>query len=165
VADLRASDEQREQAARTIREHFAAGRITDEELGERLSAVYRAQTEQELRALSADLPVLPPTPAEQKEELVARRRHLQRRVLQETGGGAAAFVVCTAIWLASGASGQFWPVWVAIVVLIPLVRSLWQLYGPAPEFDRLEQQLDRRHERDRHEHHRGGPPGRHRHRR
>jgi hypothetical protein len=51
--------------------------------------------------------------------------------------------------LVDGASGQFWPIWVALVALIPLVRNGWRLYGPAPEFDRVERELDsraRRHE-------------------
>ncbi len=141
---LRASDEQRERAAQEFREHFAAGRLTDEELSDRVQAVYRAHTEDELRALRADLPMLPITPAQHRAELVERRSHLQRRLIQQTGGGLALFVVCTVIWLISGAHGQFWPVWLALVSVIPLVRNGWRLYGPAPELDRVEQELARR---------------------
>jgi hypothetical protein len=155
--DLRVSDEERERAAQEIREHFAAGRLSEDELSERLAAVYRSQTAQELRALRSDLPQLPPTPAQQRAELAERRRLLQRRLLQETGGGVAAFVLCTAIWLSSGGNGQFWPIWVALVVLIPLVRNGWHLYGPAPDFERVEQELARRRRADRH---RRGPSGR-----
>ncbi|MBV9424597.1 MAG: DUF1707 domain-containing protein, partial [Solirubrobacterales bacterium] len=57
---LRVSDEQRERAAQQIREHFAAGRLTEDELNERVQATVRAQTEEELRAVLADLPALPP---------------------------------------------------------------------------------------------------------
>jgi DUF1707 SHOCT-like domain len=145
---LRISDEQRERAAQDIREHFAAGRLSDEELSERVQAAYSARTEGELRALLADLPNLPATPAQQKAELAARRRHLQRRLLQEAGGGAAVFLFCTVIWLVSGASGQFWPIWVALVALIPLLRNGWRLYGPAPELDRVERELEARRQRD-----------------
>jgi hypothetical protein len=149
--DLRVSDEQRERAAQEIREHFAAGRLTDEELSERVQAVYSARTEQELKTLLADLPKLPATPAQQKAEIAARRSQLQRRLLQETGGGVCLFAVCTAIWVSDGASGQFWPIWVALVVLIPLLRNVWRLYGPAPEFDRVERELEQRARRgDRH---------------
>lgn len=143
-SDLRVSDQQRERAAQEIREHYAAGRLTDEELSERVQAAYGARTERELRALTADLPKLPATPAQQKAELAQRRRQLQRRLLQETGGGAALFVLCTLIWLASGAQGQFWPVWVALVALIPLLRNGWRLYGPAPQLDRVERELEAR---------------------
>ncbi len=141
---LRASDEQRDRAAEDIREHFAAGRLSEDELDERVQAAYSAKTQQELDKLMADLPKLPASPAQQKAELVQRRRHLQRRLIQETGGGAALFVVCTVIWISSGASGQFWPIWVALVTLIPLLRNGWRLYGPSPEFDRVERELDSR---------------------
>jgi hypothetical protein len=146
---FRVSDAERERAAQEIREHFAAGRLSQEELDERVQAAYQARTEDELRAVRSDLPVLPVTRAQQKAELAERRRHLQRRVLQEAGGGLGLFALCTAIWAASGAHGQFWPVWVLLVTLIALVRSGWRLYGPAPELDRVEEQLNRRASRAR----------------
>src|SRR5437868_6387227 len=102
-SDLRVSDQQRERAAREIREHFAAGRLTDDELSDRVQAAYSARTEKDLKSLLADLPKLPATRAEQKAEVAERRRHLQRRMLQEAGGGAALFLLCTVIWLISGA--------------------------------------------------------------
>ena len=145
---LRASDEQRETAAQAIREHFAAGRLSDEELSDRVQAVYSARTQGELRSLLADLPKLPATPAQQKAELIVRRRQLQRRLIQEAGGGGALFLLCTVIWLSSGASGQFWPIWVLLVVLIPLLRNGWRLYGPAPELDRVERELEGRRQKD-----------------
>ena len=146
--DLRASDEQRERAAQEIREHFAAGRLSDDELSDRVQAAYSARTERDLTALLADLPKLPATPAQHKAELAQRRRHLQRRLLQEAGGGASAFLICTVIWLSSGAEGQFWPIWVALVVLIPLLRNGWRLYGPAPELDRVARDLEAHRQRD-----------------
>jgi hypothetical protein len=147
--DIRVSDEQRDRVAQDIREHYAAGRLTDDELSDRVQAAYSARTEGELKALTADLPKLPATRAEQKAELVQRRRELQRRLFQEAGGGSGAFVICTAIWLASGASGFFWPIFVALAVLVPLVRNGWRLYGPAPEFDEIERELEAR--RDKHQ--------------
>src|SRR6476620_2913243 len=141
---LRVSDQQREQAADALRDHFAAGRLTEDELNERLDAALEAKTEPELNALLADLPKLPVSPQQRKAELVARRKQLQRRVIQDAGGGAALFALCTGIWAASGANGQFWPIWVLLVVLIPLVRNGWRLYGPAPELDRVEEDLARR---------------------
>ena len=148
-ADLRASDEQRDRAVAEIREHFAAGRLTDEELSDRVQAAYAARTEGELSALLADLPKLPATRAQQKAELAQRRRDLQRRLVQDAGGGSGAFLICTAIWLASGASGFFWPIFVALGVLIPLVKNGWRLYGPAPEFDEIERELEARRQKNR----------------
>jgi hypothetical protein len=147
--NLRVSDEQRDRAAQEIREHFAAGRLTDEELSERVNAAYSARTERELQSLLADLPKLPASPAQQKAEMVQRRRDLQRRLLQQTGGGLSLFVICTVIWASSGGHrGQFWPIWVLLVVVIPLLRNGWRLYGPAPELDRVERELDKRRQRD-----------------
>jgi hypothetical protein len=152
---LRVSDQQREQAADALRDHFAAGRLTEDELNERLDAALDARTEPELNALLADLPKLPVSPQQRKAELVARRSQLQRRVIQEAGGGAAAFLLCTGIWAASGAQGSFWPVWVLLLVLIPLVRNGWRLYGPSPELDAVERELEERRQRSRHDRHRG----------
>jgi hypothetical protein len=146
--DLRISDEQRDRAAQEIREHFAAGRLTDDELSERVQAAYSARTEGELKTLLADLPKLPATRAQQKAEIAQRRRDLQRRLLQEAGGGSGAFLICTAIWLATGANGFFWPIFVALGVLIPLLRNGWRLYGPAPEFDVIEHELEARRQKN-----------------
>jgi hypothetical protein len=98
--------------------------------------------------LLADLPRLPVSPRQRKAELLARRSQLQRRVIQEAGGGAGLFVLCTGIWAASGANGQFWPIWVLLVVLIPLLRNSWRLYGPSPELDRVERELERKARQD-----------------
>jgi DUF1707 SHOCT-like domain len=142
--DLRVSDEQRERAAQDIREHFAAGRLTDDELSERVQAAYDARTEQQLRAALADLPKLPATPAQQKAELAARRSALQRRMLQEAGGGVGTFVLCTAIWAVTGASGFFWPIIVLVACLLPVLSNGWRLYGPAPDLDQVERDLEAR---------------------
>jgi len=149
--DLRVSDEQRDRAAQEIREHYAAGRLTDDELSERVQAVYSARTEQELRKLLSDLPKLPASPAQQKAELAARRSVLQRRMFQEAGGGLGLFVICTAVWLVSGGHhghGQFWPAIILVVCLLPLLRNGWRLYGPAPDFDQVERELDARQRRN-----------------
>jgi hypothetical protein len=149
VADFRASDADRERAAQDIREHYAAGRLTEEEMTERVTDAYAARTIGDLRGLLVDLPALPVTRAQQRAALAERRRHLQRRLLQQTGGGIALVVVCVAIWLIDGAKGQFWPVWVMLVVLLPLIRNGWRLYGPAPDFERVEAELARRERRHR----------------
>ena len=60
---LRAGDADRDALARDLREHFAAGRLTEAEFGERLDATYRARTIRELDALRADLPDPRPLPA------------------------------------------------------------------------------------------------------
>ena len=146
--DERASDQDREQAAEQIRDHYAAGRLTDDELDKRVQAAYSAQTNAELQRLLADLPVLPEVRKRQERaELAERRSHLQRRALQQAGGGVIAFAVCTGIWIASGASGSFWPIWVALLAVIGLLKSGWDLYGPAPDLDAVEERLDQKRAR------------------
>jgi hypothetical protein len=138
---VRASDEDREQLIAELNEHSVAGRLDTDELERRVSAAYEATTTGELDALRSDLPAPSKQVALQHAQ---RRRQLTRRMIQESGGSLSAFVVCTVIWAASGAHGQFWPVWVLIVFLLSVVRNGWALYGPAPDLDAVEAQLDAR---------------------
>jgi hypothetical protein len=141
--DLRASDAQRDRAAAELRDHFAAGRLTEDELSDRLDAAYRARTVGELGALRHDLPPLPVTRSQSRAELAERRAALRRHMLQEVGGALTPFFICVVIWAASGAEGSFWPIWVALPAFILLIRNGWRLYGPEPELDRLEKEAER----------------------
>ncbi|HWD84404.1 MAG TPA: DUF1707 domain-containing protein [Solirubrobacteraceae bacterium] len=87
-SSLRVSDQDREEAARQVREHYAAGRLFEDELNERLEAVYASWTEGDLARPLADLPALPATRSAERTELRARRSHLQRRLVQQSGGVA-----------------------------------------------------------------------------
>src|SRR3954447_7806127 len=53
---LRASDADRERVAKLLRDHYGAGRLSGEELAERVEAAYGVRTMSELQALTADLP-------------------------------------------------------------------------------------------------------------
>ncbi len=59
VNDLsfRASDEDRERLVEVLREQMVTGRLTSEELDERVGAAYAAKTWADLRRLVKDLPV------------------------------------------------------------------------------------------------------------
>jgi DUF1707 SHOCT-like domain len=138
---VRASDEDREQLIAELNEHSVAGRLDTDELERRIQAAYAARTTGELDALRHDLPVPSRHVALQH---AARRRQLTRRMIQESGGSLAGFVICTAIWAASGAHGSFWPIWVLLIFLASLVRNGWALYGPAPDLDAVEAHLDAR---------------------
>lgn len=148
-AGIRASDADREQLISELNDHMVAGRLATDELEERTEAAYAARTTAELDALRHDLP---PTPRQVARFHRERRAHLTRRMIQETGGLGGVFVVGTAIWIADGANGNFWPVWVLIVLVLSLARNVWALYGPAPDLDAVERDLDRRrrskHHRD-----------------
>jgi uncharacterized protein DUF1707 len=147
---IRVSDEDRERAAAEIREHFAQGRLDAEELGERLERAYGARTTGELQAIRVDLPALPEIPAARRTELAEQRAALGRELVQQTGAALAPFLVCTLVWLFAGAHGGFWPIWVALVALVPLIRNGWRLYGPAPELDRVADDLAALRRRHRH---------------
>ena len=54
--EMRVSDAEREAAASELREHFAAGRLDQEELDERLTRAFAAKTHGDLNAIFTDLP-------------------------------------------------------------------------------------------------------------
>jgi hypothetical protein len=53
---MRVSDAEREAAAAELREHFASGRLNQDELDDRLTAVFAAKTRADLNAPFTDLP-------------------------------------------------------------------------------------------------------------
>jgi hypothetical protein len=53
---LRVSDAERQRAAMLLGDHFATGRLTQQEYDERVTAAYNARTRSDVAALFADLP-------------------------------------------------------------------------------------------------------------
>jgi hypothetical protein len=96
--DLRASDAERDATAERLRSAAAEGRLTSEELEERLERALLARTRAELDAIVADLPALRPP---------GRGRRRKRSELAAFAGTAVLLVV---IWALSG-MGYFWPAW------------------------------------------------------
>jgi hypothetical protein len=143
-SSLRVADADRERLIDELREHMLAGRLTSDEFEGRLGSAYQATTRADLDALRVDLPM---SPAAIKRSLQERRAHLRRRLFQEAGGGLTISAVCVAIWLAAGASGSFWPIWVIVFTLLPVVRNGWRLLGPAPDDQAVEAQLEARRTR------------------
>lgn len=113
---VRASDADREETAKRLQQASADGRLTVEELSERLDRTYAARDTQELAELTRDLPPPPPPPCTRRDAT----RHLRVAALQS----ATPFVVCVLIWLFSGANGQFWPMWVAIPLVLRMLAAL-----------------------------------------
>ncbi|HYF27300.1 MAG TPA: DUF1707 domain-containing protein [Baekduia sp.] len=72
-ADVRAGDTERTAVQERLAAHFAAGRLTADELEERTAAAGAARTRGELHALEADLPRLPrpPRPPRSRRERLA----------------------------------------------------------------------------------------------
>jgi Domain of unknown function (DUF1707) len=125
---LRASDAERERTATLLRDHAGTGRLTPEELSDRLDAAYAARTVAELDTLLTDLPpAAEPAPAGRSPE----HDRARRRVLQAVGVVVLIDLVCLGVWLASGAEGSFWPGWVLLLSGIRLAFLAWGELGPA----------------------------------
>ena len=54
--NIRVSDADRERVADRLREHYAEGRLTSDELDERITSTLNAKTYRDLRAVMTDLP-------------------------------------------------------------------------------------------------------------
>jgi hypothetical protein len=112
--DLLIGDADRTDAAASLRSHYEAGRLTLEELENRLDEVNAARTQGDLgRALrqlpEKSLPTLNP-----------RDRRWSSLVLQYVALNAIAVLV----WLASDGHSDFWPKWVFVATAILFVRRL-----------------------------------------
>lgn len=64
---IRISDADRERVTARLREHFAEGRLTSDELDERITAALAAKTYGDLRRVMADLPDSSPVPPHVKQ--------------------------------------------------------------------------------------------------
>jgi hypothetical protein len=89
--DVRASDEERDSAAAALQEHFVQGRLTLDELQERLHSVLSARTHGQLDEVFADMPKLPPAPvvADPAEPPVFPARY----------AAVAVMIIVMAVWL------------------------------------------------------------------
>jgi Domain of unknown function (DUF1707) len=94
---LRIGDADRERVAERLRRAAGEGRLSPEELEERLEAAFAARTEAELTPLVADLPPAPPRPR-------------PARGSADRGVFVATSILLVAIWALTGA-GYFWPIW------------------------------------------------------
>ncbi|CNF17840.1 protein of uncharacterised function (DUF1707) [Mycobacterium tuberculosis] len=122
--DIRASDADRDRVAASLREHCALGRITMDELQERLDSVYASKTLGELQEITSDLPEEDlyqlPVPATQPKGTasVAKppSRDLDVRGMKAMWGawatvGAINFTVWLIILVTTGAVYPWW-IWV-----------------------------------------------------
>jgi hypothetical protein len=100
IPQLRVSDRDRDGVVEELRAHAADGRLTVDELEDRVQRALRARTAGELAVLTRDLPQRPaPRPP-------APRWH----ALPEVRTYLAVMALLVAIWALAGA-GYFWPVW------------------------------------------------------
>jgi Domain of unknown function (DUF1707)/2TM domain len=98
MSELRASDADRDRVAERLRAAAGEGRLTPEELEDRLERALSARTEGELGPLVADLPG-PPRP-----------RPPLRSLRPDFGPYVAVSTMLVAIWALTD-MGYFWPIW------------------------------------------------------
>ena len=96
--DKRASDAERDSVVSDLRAHAGEGRLSVEELDQRIATALAATTRAELAELLEDLPPRP-RPVTDRRDF---REHLRSYVL--------VMLLLVAIWALTGA-GYFWPVW------------------------------------------------------
>lgn len=103
--------------AARLREHYSAGRLSDDELASRVEEAYRARTVADLDALTVDLPSSDPSSARSRHPAPRSRQEVTRggRTLRTSVRIHATLyvlvnVMLIGIWAASGA-GYFWPIW------------------------------------------------------
>ena len=101
---MRVADADREQLVAELREHALAGRLSSEELEERVGGAYRATTRADIDAIRADLPVSSTSVA---LALRKRKGQLRRRLAQEAGGGIGVSALSVGVWLLTGSPP--WP--------------------------------------------------------
>jgi uncharacterized protein DUF1707 len=130
---IRASDQDRDNAAELLSEAYAVGRLGREELDDRATAAYSAKTRGELHDLTADLPLpaartgLPSgavgVPRGADGRLTGQMRGILLLVLAAVLAG---LVIPPAVWVAA--------VLIPAVLLLPAL-GISKNAGPAPERD------------------------------
>lgn len=115
--EMRASDADRDRVAAALREHCAQGRISVDELNERLDGVYAARTVGELEKVTSDLPEHDmyelPVPAS-RTSMPARRgsgRPARSGMRSAWAGYLTVNLICLVVWAVTAVSGGAWYPW------------------------------------------------------
>jgi len=114
---IRISDADREHVAARLREHFAQGRLSSDELDERISAALTAKTIGDVRPIMADLPEPAPVAprARQSPPWAVRRGPVHR------GGPRLLPLVILALIVALVIPGANW----VFLAFLQIVLALW----------------------------------------
>jgi|SRR5437868_1422866 len=123
--DIRASDADRDRVAASLREHCGVGRISMDEMNERLDLVYQAKTLGQLEDITSDLPEEDlhqlPVPASQRKGTASVEPRPKGALYQRGSRAmwatwAMASGINLTIWLALALTGNVvypWWIWVA----------------------------------------------------
>jgi hypothetical protein len=116
-SSLRAGDADRRRVADELQRHYVEGRLSSDELTERVRQATAARTQGDLAALLQDLPPLTPAPSEptavapQTESPGPVGSPSHRDVRTHVTSYALVMVLLVAIWLITSPGGYFWPIW------------------------------------------------------
>jgi hypothetical protein len=102
---IHVSDAERERAVDALRDHYADGRLSSDELEERTERAYDATTRADLATLMRDLPRHSGRRA--RERLARANRHAWRAHLTSYAAVNGGLV---GLWAVTG-GGDFWPAW------------------------------------------------------
>jgi hypothetical protein len=176
--DLRVGDAERESTATALREHYAQGRLSTDELNDRLDAAFSATTYGQLDRVTQDLPHIQPVPAAPPPEApVARPRSGRLAARAATALVTVALLLFVVAVVGHGANHLPRTIVTLVIAMLILRALIFRAFGrrhfqhPHPEhwhhhhpaalgteddddrFDRFDH-LDRMSRR-RHEHHHG----------
>jgi Domain of unknown function (DUF1707) len=114
-AAVRASDADRERTATLLRDNYAEGRLSFDELQQRLDRAYQGTTLGDLQVLTTDLPSqhTPAPSAVPARSMNAPSTWSRRR--ERVLGYLLLMLFLTGIWFATGAHGSFWPIWPILI--------------------------------------------------
>lgn len=122
---LRASDAERDAAIERLRHHGSVGRLSMDELTERIDAALEAKTLGQLDALFVDLPDEPRPPATLPPPAPAPvpfRVWHSPTLLRQAAKLVVLNLVCLGLWATAGVHTGFWPLWVMLVSIAVMAR-------------------------------------------
>jgi len=116
-SSLRVGDADRRRVADELQRHYVEGRLSSDELTDRVRQATAARTQGDLTALTHDLPPLTPAPAEPPAAVPPTESPGPvgslgpRDVRAHVTSFALVMVLLVAIWLITTPGGYFWPIW------------------------------------------------------
>jgi hypothetical protein len=124
-SNLRVGDAERCRVADDLQRHFVEGRLSSDELAERVRQAMAARTQSDLDAVVRDLPPLPPPAAEPAAapvpgppEVPAEPASVERAgawdrpdIRAHATSYGLVMVLLVAIWFFTTPGGYFWPIW------------------------------------------------------
>src|SRR5215469_1075753 len=120
---MKASDADRDEVVTALSEHFQAGRLTTEELEDRMGNALSARTLGELDALTVDLP--PCRPAKPAQQLNPQRRgHPELAVIAAVLAVLAVAVAVVALVAGIRTGHHSLGIWGAIPIALIVIRRL-----------------------------------------